>query len=301
MRAIVAGGTGFIGRELCLALRRAGWEVMVLSRSPEKVARVFGAGVFGVRWTSAEWAPLINGQTVVVNLSGENIAAGRWTQRRKGLILESRVQAGLKLMEGIDRAETPPAAFIQGSAIGHYGARDEKPVEENGVSGDGFLAEVTRKWEASTAPLDKAGIRRAVIRTGVVLGHGGALAKMLPPFRFFVGGPVGSGRQGMSWIHLTDQVEAIRFLIENPDASGVYNLTAPNPVSSREFAKVLGSVLRRPALLPVPGFALRLLLGAMADELLLSGQFVRPARLLEAGYVFRFPNLREALENILKS
>ncbi|QGY39157.1 TIGR01777 family protein [Pseudodesulfovibrio cashew] len=299
MRAIIAGGTGFIGQSLITELQENGWDIVVLSRSPGKVASIFGSGVIGMRWDNGDWPDLLGPETVIVNLAGENIAAGRWTRARKERILNSRIKAGERIVEVVRRSGVAPAALIQASAVGYYGPRGTELIDETADSGDGFLAEVTRRWEASTLALEEMGVRRVIIRTGVVLGNGGALERMLPPFRFFLGGPLGSGLQGVSWIHMADEVGAIRFLMENEETSGAYNLTAPTPVRFRKFARILGQTLNRPHWLKVPAFVLRLLFGDMADEALLSGQLVLPARLLRAGYGFRFPNLEEALADLL--
>lgn len=299
MRAIIAGGTGFIGQALVNELQQHDWEIVVVSRSPGKVAEVFDSGVIGMPWDNGDWGSLLGPETALVNLAGDNIASGRWTDAKKQRILESRVKAGERLVAAIEKAGVLPATFIQGSAVGYYGPRETELLSEDTPSGTGFLASVTRKWEASTLPLEGMGVRRAVVRTGMVLGHGGALAKMLPPFKAYVGGPVGEGFQGVSWIHMADQVGAIRFLMENTDTSGAYNLTAPSPVRSRKFARILGETLGRPHSLKAPAFALRLMFGDMADEVLLSGQMVLPTRLLEAGYQFRFPTLEEALADLL--
>ena len=300
MRAIIAGGTGFVGQALVSELKENGWEIVVLSRSPGKVAEVFGSGVIGMRWDNSDWPDMLGPDTVIVNLAGENIASGRWTEAKKQRILNSRIEAGQRIVNAVKLAETLPGAVIQASAVGYYGPRGDEPVDEQTPSGDGFLAEVTRQWEASTLELEGMGVRRAVIRTGMVLGHGGALARLLPPFRFFVGGPPGNGFQGVSWIHLADEVGAIRFLMETPETSGAFNLTAPNPMRFRKFAHILGDTLNRPYKLHVPPFVLRLLFGDMADEVLLSGQLVLPGRLQEAGYTFRFPTLEAALEDLLE-
>ena len=299
MRAIIAGGTGFIGQALVAELKANGWEIVVLSRAPGKVAEVFGSGVIGMRSDNGDWPDMLGPDCVVVNLAGENIASGRWTAGKKQRILQSRLDSGDRIVRSIRLGEKLPAAVIQASAIGYYGPRDDDPVDESTQSGAGFLADVCRQWEASTAPLDEMSIRRCVIRTGMVLGNGGALARMLPPFRAYLGGPPGTGLQGVSWIHLADQVGAIRFLMEREDARGAYNLTAPNPVVFRTFARVLGETLHRPSGLKTPAFALRALFGEMADEVLLSGQIALPSRLLDAGYEFRFPELEGALEDLL--
>lgn len=297
MRAIITGGTGFIGRALVAELREHDWEIVILSRNPGRVAETFGQGVIGMPWENG-WVDMLGPETVVVNLAGENIA-GRWTGGRKKRILASRVEAGKALVRAVKSTGQPPRALIQASAVGYYGPCGNSPVDEYAPGGSGFLAEVCRQWEASTGVLESMGVRRCTVRTGMVLGQGGALKRMLPPFRFYLGGPPGSGFQGVSWIHLADEVGAIRFLMDNESASGPYNLTAPAPVSFRKFAHVLGTVLNRPYKTPVPEFALRLLFGEMAREVLLSGQIALPKRLVKAGYQFKFPGLEDALRDLL--
>jgi len=299
MRAIIAGGTGFIGRHLAAELKDNGWEIVILSRMPGKVAEVFGSGVIGMRWDNGDWPDMLGPDTCIVNLAGTGIADSRWTPDLKAAILSSRVNAGKAIVKAIKLSGILPGAYIQGSAVGYYGPRGDEPVDESTPSGSGFLAEVARKWEASSNELEDMGVRRCIVRTGMVLGDGGALARILPPFRFFVGGPIGSGDQGVSWIHMADEVEAIRFLMETEDAEGAYNLTAPNPVRFRKFARILGETLNRPHSLPVPAAALRLLFGEMADEVLLSGQLALPGRLQDAGYSFLFPDLESALGDLL--
>jgi len=299
MRAIIVGGTGFIGRNLVAELKAHDWEIVVLSRAPGKVAEVFGKGVIGMRSDNGDWPDMLGPSCAIVNLAGENIADGRWTAKKKQRILNSRLEAGDRILRSIQLAEKAPAAVIQGSAIGFYGPQGEQPVDENSPSGAGFLADVCRQWEASTSALDEMGIRRCVVRTGMVLGQGGALARMLPPFRRYLGGPLGSGTQGVSWIHMADQVAAIRFLMEHPSAHGPFNLTAPNPVDSATFAQALGQAINRPAKLKTPAFALRALFGEMASEVLLSGQFALPNRLTETGFTFQFPDLAPALQDAL--
>jgi len=300
MRALIAGGTGFIGQALVHELKEHGWEIVVLSRSPGKVANAFGSGVIGMPWDSGDWPSLVDQEAVIVNLAGENIADGRWTEARKERILGSRIGAGQRIIEAVKQSGNLPKAVIQASAVGFYGPRKTTLLDESTPSGEGFLADVTRKWEASTLELEEMGVRRAVIRTGMVLGDGGALEKMLPPFKMGLGGPLGEGFQGVSWIHIADEVGAIRFLMENDDASGVFNLTAPTPVRFRKFARILGETLGKSAKITTPAFAVRLLFGEMADEILLSGQLVLPRRLLDAGYDFQFPELGSALADILQ-
>jgi uncharacterized protein len=307
MRTIILGGTGFIGTALTRLLVSRGHEVVVPSRRPEKVASLLGVGLPHARIVGAPfdgksgagWADFITPDTAIVNLAGENIAAGRWTAEVKGRIEGSRLQAGAAVMDAIRRADAPPAVLVQASAVGYYGARGPEPVDENAAPGHNFLARVAVGWEASTQGAEELGVRRAVIRTSMVLGHGGALEKMLPPFRLGLGGPLGNGRQMVPFIHLDDEAGAIAFLLETPGLSGPFNLAAPQAVDSRGFAKALGKALGRPAFLPAPAFALKLLLGQMAEEVLLSGVNAIPARLLAAGYRFRHPSLAVALEAAL--
>ena len=307
MRTIILGGTGFIGSALARLLVARGSEVIVPSRRPEKVPAVLGLGapharIVGAPFdgrTGAGWAEFITPDTAIVNLAGENIAAGRWTEDVKRRIEGSRLAAGAAVMDALNRAEARPAVLVQASAVGYYGARGTEPVDETAGPGDNFLAGVARKWEASTQGAEALGVRRVVVRTSMVLGRGGALEKMLPPFRLGLGGPLGSGRQMVPFIHLDDEVGAIAFLMEREECSGPYNLAAPESVDSRGFARALGKALGRPALLPAPAFALRLLLGQMAEEVLLSGVNAAPGKLLAAGYRFRHPTLAQALEAAL--
>lgn len=302
MRTIILGGTGFIGSALARLLVAQGHEVVVPSRRPEKVPAVLGSAVKGAPFdgrTGAGWAEFIDADTGIVNLAGENIAAGRWTDEVKARIEKSRLAAGAAVMDALSRAKSPPAVLVQASAVGYYGARGPEPVDESAGPGGNFLSRVAVGWEDSTKGAEALGVRRAVVRTSMVLGAGGALAKMLPPFRLGLGGPLGAGTQMVPFIHLDDEVGAIAFLLETPDLSGPFNLAAPEVVNSRNFARALGRALRRPAFLPAPAFALRLLLGQMAEEVLLSGVNAVPAGLLAAGYCFRHPTLAQALASAL--
>jgi uncharacterized protein (TIGR01777 family) len=242
----------------------------------------------------------VSGFDAVVHLAGESIV-GRWTDAKKRRVRESRVQGTRNLAEALAAAPQRPHVFISASAIGYYGDRGEEMLREESSSGSGFLPDVCREWESAAEPATKAGIRTAQMRFGVVLSaSGGALKKMLPPFRMGVGGNIGSGRQWMSWIDIDDVVGAIQHVITNETLRGPVNVIGPNPARNAEFTKTLASVLSRPAILPMPAFAARLAFGQMADELLLASQRVEAAKLLSSGYVFHRPVLRTALEAILK-
>lgn len=307
MRTIILGGTGFIGRALALLLAARGEEVVVPSRRPEKAAAVFAAWAPPARirpapfdgGTGAGWADFLEPGCAVVNLAGANIAAGRWTPEVMRRIEGSRLSAGAAVMDALARAAARgvrPAVLAQGSAVGYYGPRGREPVDEAEPRGQGFLAQVAAAWEASTAGAEALGVRRVVLRTSMVLGPGGALAKMLPAFRLGLGGPLGPGTQMVPCIHLDDEVGAIAHLLDRPETRGPYNLVIPEAPDSRGFARALGRALGRPAFLPAPAFALRLLFGQMAEEVLLSGVNASAARLLASGYAFRYPTPAAALE-----
>jgi uncharacterized protein (TIGR01777 family) len=301
MRIIITGGSGLIGRALTESLVADNHEVIILSRHPERVANL-PVSVKVEHWdgrSAAGWGHLADGADVIVNLAGENIAADRWTAERKRRIRESRVNAGRAVVEAVEAATNKPKVVIQASAVGYYGARGLEEVIEETPPGDDFLAQVSTDWEDSTAPIEELGVRRVIIRTGVVLSpEDGAFPKMVLPFKFFAGGPLGSGRQWLPWIHLADEVAAIRFLIEHETASGPFNLTAPNPLTNAEFGRVLGKVLKRPSLLPTPSLALRLAFGEMST-VLLDGQRALPQQLQQMGFVFRFPKSEAAVADLL--
>jgi uncharacterized protein (TIGR01777 family) len=303
MRVIIAGATGFIGRALCRELQ-GGYDVVALSRDAHKASGVVGRYARVVEWdarTAGGWAREVAGAHAVVNLAGENIGAGRWSRSRKAGILQSRSHGIAAILDAIEVAKRKPKVFIQASAIGYYGSRGAERLDEGSAAGTGFLAEVCRRVEIAAGRIERFGVRVVVIRSGMVLGaDGGALPKLMRPFRFFVGGRVGSGRQWVSWISLSDEVRAIRFLIENVKLQGVFNLTAPQPVTMKTFCRTLGGVLGRPAWTVVPGFVLRLALGQMAEEVLLGGQKVMPKRLAEAGFEFEHPQVSDALSAIIK-
>ncbi|MBU1002750.1 MAG: TIGR01777 family oxidoreductase [Proteobacteria bacterium] len=305
MYIVVTGGTGFIGRALVAELMESGHSVAVPSRSPESARALFGPRVDCVAWDGRDAAVLVRlldntqEECAVVNLVGEGLADGRWDADKKKRILESRVHAATAVNNAAMAASRPPAVIIQGSAVGYYGSqasRQDRILDEASPLGTGFLAQVCAAWETAGTPVEATGLRRVVIRTGLVIGPGGMLAKFLPPFRWFAGGPLGDGDQWLSWIHLSDMVRAIVWLLENGKASGAYNLSAPMPVTMRQFCKTLGRCLGRPSWLPVPSAVLRLMLGReMADETVLASQRAVPVRLLDEGYGFRVMELESAL------
>ena len=300
---IISGATGFIGTVLCRELAARGYAIVVLSRNPEKGATHFGSQVKVVGWdarSAAGWAEYAEGAQGIINLTGENIAAGRWTRARKEKILQSRLAVGRAIVDALGQVSTKPRVVIQASGIGYYGNRGDELLDENSSSGTGFLADVARDWERSTARVEDLGIRHVIIRTGIVLGpDGGFLSRVLLLFRLFMGGHMGSGRQWLSWIHINDEVDAMCFLLEKPDLHGLFNLCSPNPLVARDFFRALGKAMGRPSWLPVPGFTLRIMLGQMAEELILSGQRALPKRLLEAGFTFRYPEAEIALRDVL--
>jgi len=302
IRVLITGGTGLIGRALSASLVDDGHEVIVLSRRPERASGLpDGVRVEGWDAHTAEgWGTLVSGAGAIVNLAGENIAAGRWTASRKRRILESRVNAGKAVVEAVESATRKPGVVVQASGVGYYGSCGDEEVTEETPAGDDFLAQLAVAWEASSAGVEAWGVRRAIARTGVVLSmQGGALPRMLLPFRLFLGGRLGSGRQWFPWIHVADEVDVIRFLIDNESAGGPFNLTAPNPVTNAEFSRTVGRQLRRPAFMPIPAFVLRLLFGEMATALL-DGQRATPQRLLQLGFTFRFPQAHSALQDVLR-
>ena len=301
MRVIITGGTGLIGRALCDSLAADGHEIIVLSRNPERPVSL-PSGVQLVKWdaqSAAGWGQLADGAGAIVNLAGESLATGRWTEERKQRIYTSRLNAGKAVIEAISAATVKPKVLVQASGIDYYGSRGDEILTEESSPGSNFLAEVCFDWEASTAAAERMGVRRPVIRTGLVLSkQGGAWPKIVLPFRLFAGGPMGSGRQYWPWIHLEDEVRAIRFLIDHPDATGPFNLTAPTPLTNREFAEALGRVMGRPSFFPAPAPALNLALGEMS-MLLLDSRRAVPKRLEEMGFTFTYTNIEAAFRTLV--
>lgn len=298
MEVAITGSTGLIGSAVARRLEAAGhtvWRMVRRARAP---------GAREIHW-DPERAYVdmlqLSGKDAVVHLAGENIA-GRWTPAKKRAIVESRVRGTQVLAEALRQVVKPPQVLISASAVGYYGDRGEEWLTEDSSPGKGFLAETCQQWEAATEPASRGGVRVVVARIGVVLSPaGGALRKMLRPFRMGVGGPVGSGRQYMSWIHIDDVVEAILHAINTPTLQGPVNVVAPQPVPNRAFAKALGRVLRRPAMFPLPAVAVKTIFGQMGEELLLASQRVEPARLKATGFRFRYPELESALRQLLNS
>lgn len=300
MKVIIAGGTGLIGSALAESLLSDGNEVGIISRNPARVGRNY----LPISWDESSLLKELADADAVINLAGASLGGDnplkmRWTRKRKSAIINSRLAVGKKLTQAISKLDHPPETFVQASAIGYYGNQGFEPADEDSPPGGDYLADVCLDWEASTAALEEMGIRRLMIRIGLVLSHEGGLLPLLAlPFRFFVGGRVGSGNQFLSWVHIQDIVGSIKFLISDSRHQGVYNLSAPNPATNQIFSQLLGKTLRRPAWLPIPALALKIALGEAAT-LALDGRPVYPARLLDAGYPFQYQDLEDCLQDLL--
>jgi uncharacterized protein len=297
---LISGATGLIGSAVVQALEASGVQVSRLVR--EGSGASLAMPTENVRWDPEK--PLspekLSGFDAVIHLAGESIA-GRWTANKKAKIRESRVVGTRNLAQALAQAKQKPRAFVCASAIGYYGDRGDEVLQETSASGAGFLSDVCREWEATTQVAADAGIRTVQLRTGVVFStKGGALAKMLMPFKLGLGGRVGSGRQWMSWIDTQDMVGGIQHILKTDALTGPVNMVAPNPVTNAEFTKTLASVLRRPAIFPMPEFAVKIAFGEMGETVLLGSQRVEPVKLAESGYQFRFSELRKSLESLLK-
>ena len=308
MKVVIAGGTGVIGRDLIANLAGAGYEIIVLSRYPDKHRGAMPDGVQVEYWDGApngEWAGLVDGADVVVNFAGENLAGEgflpeRWTAAKKRRLRQSRIGPGQAIVKAIAAAERKPKVLVQSSAIGYYGPRADELITESEPPGNDFLASIAVEWEACTEAVEALGVRRVIVRTGLIQTlESGPLTRLYLPYKLFGGVYFGNGRQYWSWIHLDDVIRAIRFLIENEQAQGPYNLTAPNPVTCREFGKTLGKVMGRPSYMPVPGFALKLVIGEVAT-IVIDGQRVLPKKLEELGFFFQFSEVEKALQDIIR-
>jgi uncharacterized protein len=302
VKIILAGATGFIGRGLVRHLAGRGDVVVVLSRSGAVRPGTFPDGVTVVQWDGkrqGSWSRELDGADAVVNLSGEAIGGRRWTPERKALLLRSRIDPTNALVLACGAASRKPSVFVNASAVGYYHPTGDTPVTESDPAGAGFLSDVSREWEGTAARVTEYGTRLVIPRIGIVLGAGGgALERMILPFRLFVGGPIGSGKQWFPWVHLDDVIGALVFAIDTPAVSGPVNVVAPEPVTMSVFARELGAALHRPSWIPVPSFVLRALLGELS-VLILGGRPVIPARLLEHGYRFTHPRLGPAFRSIV--
>jgi uncharacterized protein (TIGR01777 family) len=295
-RILVSGASGPIGKALLPALTAQGAAVSCLVRHS-------AVGKDQITWDpSRSLAPeSVSGFDAIIHLAGETIV-GRWTEAKKRRIVDSRVQGTSHLAEAAAKASQPTGVLISASAVGYYGNRGDEVLREDSGSGEGFAAEICRQWEAATEPAVKAGIRTVLMRFGVVMSaQGGALPKMLPPFRMGLGGRLGDGRQWSPWVSVRDVVGAIQHALNHESLSGPVNTVAPNPVTNAEFTRILASVLKRPAIFPMPAFAVRLIFGEMGQELFLGSQRVEPAKLVASGYHFQHPDLMDALKDILGS
>jgi uncharacterized protein (TIGR01777 family) len=284
-------------------LSNANYEIIVLSRNIEFANKIFGEKVTPVSWdgkSAAGWLDHIDGAHAIINLAGENIGSSRWTQKKKQRMLESRLQAGKAIVAAIRQVKTKPEVLLQASGIGIYGDRRDGLLDETASPGRGFMPEVARDWEQSVKEVAEMEVRLVYLRTGVVLAkEADFIKRVLLPFRLFVGGHLGSGKQWLSWIHLEDEVRAIKYLLERKDLTGAINLSAPNPLTYKDFFKTLGNVMNRPSWFHVPGFLLKLVLGEMADGLILTGQRAIPKKLSDAGFEFNYPEIETALKEIL--
>ena len=295
MKVLITGGSGFIGTPLKKELHKAGHEVMITTRRKS------------IEMDKLTWSPpdlissdIISTIDAVINLAGEPIAPKRWTEERKKLILSSRINTTRALVQSIEKSDKRPKVFISASAVGYYGPRDDEPVNEDESPSSDYLASVCLQWEAEAQKAGDLGLRVVRVRIGGVLeADGGLLAQMVGPFKFFAGGPIGSGKQWFSWIHRDDVVGIIKYALENSSVSGPVNATAPNPVTNKEFSDALGKALNRPSNVTVPAFAVKLALGELAS-VILTGQRVIPKKALEAGYEFKYPEINEALKAIFK-
>ena len=309
MKVIITGGTGHIGHYLINELAAYGHELVILSRNPGKYKARFDKEVKLVEWdakTAVGWAEEANEADAIINLAGESIAGenflpARWSDKQKQKIKQSRLDAGKAVVDAVRAANKKPKVVLQASAVGYYGPHnDNEKIDEDTPPGNDFLGQICVEWEQSTAAVKEMGVRQVLLRTGLVLmTEGGPLERLLFQFKMFAGGPFGNGRQWWPWIHIQDEVQAIRFLLEKADADGPYNLTAPTPETNKAFSKKLGQVMKRPSFIPVPGFAMKLLVGEVST-VVLDGQRAIPKRLQKEGYDFEFTNLKPALTDLIQ-
>ena len=302
MKVVITGGTGFIGTALTSVLLERGDKVTLVTRSPVVAQQSWDGRIEARLWNGRDpgpWVMAVNGADAVINLAGESVAGGRWSAARKLELIKSRIDSTRAVVKALEAATERPPVLVCASAVGYYGANPKGDCPESAAQGSDFLAALCGQWEREAAAADKLEVRVVMARIGVVLGKtGGALAKMLTPFKLGLGGPLGSGRQPFPWIHLDDAVGAILRSIDDVKLAGPVNVVAPEAATNAKFTKALGRALHRPAFLPAPAFALRLALGEMST-LLLDGQKAIPKRLLDAGYVFKHPSVEGALASLL--
>ena len=303
MKTAVIGATGFIGSGLVRLLMEKGHTVTVLSRSATRAAASFGGGVRTLEWNAENKVALageLNGVDAIVNLAGENIGSSLWTRKKKARILGSRLAAGRLVTEVIGSMKRKPATLVQASAVGYYGNREEEALDENSTAGEDFLADVVKKWEDSTNEVESMGVRRIIIRTGVVFAsEGGAFPKLAMPYKFLFGTVPGSGKQWVPWIDYSDEIGAIHFLLTKEFAAGIYNLVSPNPARMEDICHTMSVTLQRPTIIKIPGLLLKILMGKMAEETILTSQKVLPTRLASAGYPFKHAGLKKSISSIL--
>lgn len=302
MNIVVTGGTGFVGRALCAALFQRGHRVTILTRHTGQVSHQPDVQVQSLHWNardSGPWEQAFEGADAVINLAGAPIADARWTDSRKQLITDSRVLTTRLLVKALSRRSTKPLTFMSASGIGYYGASDDRRLDEGAMRGQGFLADLCLAWEAEALRAGELGARVVILRTGMVLEQdGGALPKMLVPFRLFAGGPIMPGSQWVSWIHRRDHIRLIEWALTTTTVSGPINAVAPEPVTMKTFCEMLGRLIHRPSWLPVPEVALTILLGELGT-MMTTGQRVIPAKAMAGGYTFLYPTLETALQTIL--
>ncbi len=303
IKVLVFGGTGFIGERLINLLTKMQYEVVIMTRNVEKAKAKFGDNIQFCKWSNLfiKSCDELNNIDVIINLTGESIGSGRWTKTKKEEILNSRINATRAIVDAIENKVFKPKTLINASAVGYYGPQDDKKITEEHPSGQDFLADVCTAWEQEARKVEAFGLRVVIIRIGIVLGDsGGTLKQMALPYKFYLGGPIGSGKQWISWIHIDDLINIINTSINNEQIEGSVNATAPNPVTMNEFSKTLGKTLNKPSIFKVPTFIIRLILGEMSD-IIINGQRVIPKKLIEAEYEYKYPILSKALKEIYSS
>jgi uncharacterized protein (TIGR01777 family) len=303
MKVVITGATGFIGTALCEELK-SDYEIVALSRNKEKAMRVLENTVKIVQWdgeTTGDWANELEGAFCVINLAGENIGVKRWTEKKKERIINSRIKATAAVVDAIRKSRSKPKVLIQASAMGWYGSKGTIEADEDSGPGEGFLAKVSQQGENTAEQVTDMNVRLAKMRFGAVLGlQGGVLTQMIKPFKFYLGGYLGNGRQWFPWVSIDDVVGAVRFVMENEKCSGAFNVTGPVPIELKDFCTKIGAVMNQSSWTIIPGFLVKLILGQMGEELLLTSYKIKPKKLMDAGYEFRHRIAQEALKDIIK-